>query len=63
MMDSDIKAASKGIIETLRDRLTELGQENSLGSIPETHEELVAIHEFLDRLYTMPRGYASKTFH
>jgi hypothetical protein len=63
MMDSDIRAASKGIIETLRERLAELEQENSWGSIPDTHEELVAIHEFLGRLYTMPPGYASKTLH
>ena len=63
MMDSDIRVASKGIIETLRERLAELEQENRWGSIPDAHEELVAIHEFLDRLYTMSLGYASKTLH
>jgi hypothetical protein len=63
MMDSNIRAASKGIIETLRERLAELEQENSWGSIPDTHEEIVAIHEFLDKLYTMPPGYACKTLH
>ena len=63
MMDSEI-SASKGIIETLRERLAELEHlEASGASTPDTHEELVDIHEFLDRLYTMSLEHSSQTLH
>ena len=63
-MDFFISVASKGIIETLRERLAELEHlEASGASTPDTHEELVDIHEFLDRLYTMSLEHAGKTSH
>jgi hypothetical protein len=49
-----------GIIETLRERLAEL---EHLEATPDTHEELVDIHEFLDRLYTISFEHASKALH
>ena len=58
-MDIDIRIASKGIIETLRERLAEL--EHLGASTPDTHEELVDIHEFLGRLYTISLKHTSKT--
>jgi len=64
MMDFYISAASKGIVETLRERLAELEHlEASGASTPDTHEELVDIHEFLSRLYTLSLEHASKTSH
>jgi len=64
MMDFFISVAPKGIIETLRERLAELEHlEVSGTSTPDTHEELVDIHEFLDRLYAMALEHASKTSH
>jgi hypothetical protein len=63
-MDFFISVASKGIIETLRERLAELEHLEASGtSTPDTHEELADIHEFLDRLYTMALEHASKTSH
>ncbi len=63
-MNSNISVAPKGIIETLRERVAELEHlEASGASTADTHEELVDIHEFLDRLYTMALGHASKTSH
>ena len=51
-MDIDIRIASKGIIETLRERIAELEDlEASGASTPDTHEELVDLHEFLRKLY------------
>ena len=61
MMDFFISVNSKGIIESLRERLAELEhQEVSGTSTPDTHEELGDIHEFLSRLYTMSLGQAGK---
>jgi hypothetical protein len=60
MMGRDIMVASKGIIETLRERLAEL---EHLEATPDTHEELVDIHEFLDRLYTISFEHASNALH
>jgi hypothetical protein len=55
---------SKGIIETLRERLAELENlEVSGASTPDTHEEVVDIHEFLGRLYTISLKHTSKTTH
>ena len=54
----------KGIIETLRERVAELEHlEASGASTPDTHEERVDLHEFLDRLYTMALEHASETLH
>jgi len=64
MMDFFISVAPKGIIETLRERLAELEHLEAIrASTPDTHEELVDIHEFLERLYTMALEHASKTSH
>jgi len=64
MMDFFISVPPKGIIETLRNRLAELEHLEASGtSTPDTHEELVDIHEFLDRLYSMSLKHASKTLH
>jgi hypothetical protein len=64
MMDLSIRVTSKGIIETLRERLAELEHlEDRRVSTPDTHEELVDIHEFLGRFYTMSLAHASKTLH
>jgi hypothetical protein len=63
-MGFNIRVASKGIIETLRERLAELEQLEDRGvSTHDTHEELVDIHEFLDRLYTISLEHASKALH
>jgi hypothetical protein len=64
MMDFFISVPPKGIIETLRERVAELEHlEASGASTPDTHEELVDLHEFLDRLYTMSLEHASETLH
>jgi hypothetical protein len=64
MMDFFISVPPKGIIETLRERVAELEHlEASGASTPDTHEELVDLHEFLDRLYTMALEHASETLH
>jgi hypothetical protein len=64
MMDFFISVPPKGIIETLRERVAELEHlEASGASTPDTHEELVDIHEFLDRLYTMSLEHAGMTSH
>jgi hypothetical protein len=64
MMDFFISVPRKGIIETLRERVAELEHlEASGASTSDTHEELVDIHEFLDRLYTMSLEHAGKTSH
>jgi hypothetical protein len=64
MMDFFISVPPKGIIETLRERVAELEHlEASGASTPDTHEELVDIHEFLGRLYTMSLERPSKTSH
>jgi hypothetical protein len=58
-MDMDIRIASKGIIETLRDRIAELEDLESHGATTsDTHEELVDLHEFLGKLYkiSLERG-------
>lgn len=64
MMDLGIRVTSKGMIETLRERVAELEHlEDKRVSTPDTHEELVAIHEFLGAVYTMSLAHASKALH
>jgi len=61
-MGIDIRIASKGIIETLRDRIAELEELEAIGAAtPDTPEELLDLHAFLDKLYKMSREHASKT--
>ncbi|MGO9233037.1 MAG: hypothetical protein ACLP4V_02690 [Methylocella sp.] len=63
-MDIDIRIASKGIIETLRDRIAELEELEATGAAtPDTREELVDLHAFLDKLYMISIEHASKTSH
>jgi len=63
-MDIDIRIASKGIIETLRDRIAELKELEATGAAtPDTHEELVDLHAFLEKLYEISLEHASKTSH
>ncbi|HEY8005628.1 MAG TPA: hypothetical protein VIE66_02215 [Methylocella sp.] len=50
-MGTEIRIASKGIIETLRERIAELEDLESQGvGTSDTHEELVDLHEFLGNL-------------
>jgi hypothetical protein len=60
MLPSVFARSSKRFIETLRNRITEL---KGLDATPDTHEELVALHVFLDRLYTMVLKRVRKTLH
>jgi hypothetical protein len=54
MMDLDDKIVSKGIIETLRERMVELEDLEATGAAtPDTCEMLVDPHELLDKLDTM----------
>ena len=63
-MDIDIRIASKGIIETLRDRIAELEELEATGAAtPDNREELVDLHAFLDKLYMISIEHASKTSH
>jgi hypothetical protein len=56
--------ADVSLIETLRERLAELDRlEAGEALTPDTHEELVDIHEFLDRLYTISLEHARKALH
>jgi hypothetical protein len=55
-MDIDIRIASKGIIETLRERIAE-HIEASGSATPDTREELVDLHEFLRKLYMISLEY------
>ena len=53
-MDLDTKIPSKGMIETLRERIAELEELEATGvATPDTCEAIVDLHEFLDALYTM----------
>jgi len=63
-MDIDIRITSKGIIETLRDRIAELKKLEATGAAtPDTCEELVDLHAFLDKLYIISIEHTSKTSH
>jgi hypothetical protein len=61
-MDTDIRIAPKGIIETLRERIAELEDLESQGAATsDTHEELVDLHEFLGKLYKISLERAGRT--
>jgi hypothetical protein len=63
-MEIDIRIASKGIIETLRDRIAELEERQAIGeATSDTHEELADLHAFLDKLYEISLDHAGKTPH
>jgi hypothetical protein len=62
MMELDVRVPSKGFIETIRERIAELEyREATDAATPDTCEELVDLHEFLDKLYTMSLEHARKT--
>jgi hypothetical protein len=60
-MDIDIRIASKGIIETLRDRIAELEEQEAAGAAT-PDKELIDLHAF-DKLYIISLEHASKTLH
>jgi hypothetical protein len=63
-MDIDIRIASKGIIETLCERIMELDALEATGAAtPDTHEELVDLNAFLEKLYEISLERASRTSH
>jgi hypothetical protein len=63
-MDLDVEILSKGIIETLRERLLELEDLESTGAAtPDTCETLVDLQELLDKLDRKLAETASKTSH
>jgi hypothetical protein len=63
-MDIDIRIAAKGIIETLRDRIAELEEQEATGAATlDTCEELVDLHAFLDKLFIISLEHTSKTLH
>ena len=62
MMELDVRVPSRGFVETIRERIAELEyREATDAATPDTCEELVDLHEFLDKLYTMSLEHASKT--
>jgi hypothetical protein len=62
MMELDVRVPSRGFIETIRERIAELEyREATDAATPDTCEELVDLHEFLDKLYTMSLEHARKT--
>lgn len=64
MMDLDAKILSKGLIETLRERLAELEDLEAAGAATaDTCEMLVDLHELLDRLDQKMSEHAGKTTH
>jgi hypothetical protein len=51
MIEIDVKSRSKGIIETLRERIAELEALEATGAAtPDTCETLVDLYELLDKL-------------
>ena len=61
-MDLDAKTPSKGIIETLSNRIAELESLQATGvATPDTCEMLVDLHNLLDKLYAMLLEHARKT--
>ena len=64
MMTIDIRIASKGVIEALRDRIKELEElETSGAATPETREELANLRAFLDKLYKISLEHVRRTLH
>lgn len=61
-MTIDIRSASKGIIETLRERIAEIEDMESRGAATsDNHEELVNLQEFLGKLYKISLEHAGRT--
>jgi len=52
------------MVEILRDRIAELeALETAWTATPDTHEELVDLHEFLDELYAILLKRAARRLH
>jgi hypothetical protein len=63
-MDLDVKILSKGIIETLRERLSELEDMEATGAAtPDTCETLVDLQDLLDKLDRKLAETVGKTTH
>ena len=63
-MTIDIRIASKGVIEALRDRIEELEElEAGEAATPDTCEELGDLRAFLTELYAISLTFASKPLH
>ncbi len=61
-MELDVRVPSRGFVETIRERIAELEyREATDAATPDICEELVDLHEFLDKLYTMSLEHARKT--
>lgn len=64
MIGLDVKYLSKGLLETLRERLAELEDLEAAGAAtPDTFEMLVELHEMLDELDRKMSKHAGKTTH
>ena len=62
MMELDVRVPSRGFVETIRERIAELEYRKATdAATPDTCKELVDLHEFLDKLYTMSLEHARKT--
>jgi hypothetical protein len=62
MMELDVRVPYRGFVETIRERIAELEyREATDAATPDTCEELIDLHEFLDKLYTMSLEHARKT--
>lgn len=62
IMDLDVKIPSKGIIETVRERIVELEYLEAIGAAtPDTSEMLVDLRELMAKFHTMLLERARKT--
>jgi len=61
MMELDVRVPYRGFVETIRERIAELEyREATDAATPDTCEELIDLHEFLDMLYTMSLEHAAR---
>ena len=51
------------VLEVLRARIAELEDLAIVACLPYAHDELVDLHEFLDRLYTLSLDHSRKRLH
>ncbi|HEY8009253.1 MAG TPA: hypothetical protein VIE66_21315 [Methylocella sp.] len=51
------------VVEVLRARIAELEELAVVAGLPYAHNELIDLHEFLDRLYTLSLDRARKRLH
>jgi hypothetical protein len=54
----DSRIASKGIVETLRERIVKLEEMERTGAgTPDTYDMLVSLQQMLDELYRLERSH------